>query len=62
MRERRHLERLRRALADGEAACIGSDHAPHTAEEKARPYPQSPSGIPGVQTTLALLLTPLDEG
>ena len=37
--------------------CIGSDHAPHTLAEKDQPYPKSPSGIPGVQTILPLLLT-----
>jgi dihydroorotase len=62
VREARHRDRLREALATGLAACIGSDHAPHTAEEKARPYPQSPSGIPGVQTTLTLLLTAIRDG
>ncbi|QDU66382.1 dihydroorotase [Engelhardtia mirabilis] len=62
VRDARHRDRLRAALADGLAACIGSDHAPHTAEEKARPYPQSPSGIPGVQTTLPLLLTAVRDG
>ncbi len=62
VRERRHRDALRRAAADGTATCIGSDHAPHTAEEKDRPYPQAPSGIPGVQTTLALLLTAVRDG
>ncbi|HKX46376.1 MAG TPA: dihydroorotase, partial [Planctomycetota bacterium] len=62
VREARHRDRLREALANGEAACIGSDHAPHTVEEKAQPYPQSPSGIPGVQTTLGLCLTAVREG
>jgi dihydroorotase len=57
VRDRRHRDALREALADGTLDCIGSDHAPHTAEEKARPYPESPSGIPGVQTILPLLLT-----
>lgn len=62
VREQRHTDRLREALATGIATCIGSDHAPHSREEKARPYPQSPSGIPGVQTTLALLLTAVRDG
>ena len=57
VREVRHRDALRAALRDGVLTCIGSDHAPHTLEEKARPYPQSPSGIPGVQTILGLLLT-----
>jgi dihydroorotase len=62
VRGREHQQRLRRALSRGELDCIGSDHAPHTAEEKARPYPQSPGGIPGVQTTLPLLLTAVRDG
>ena len=41
---------------------IGSDHAPHTSEEKAKPYPASPSGMPGVQTLPAILLTHVAEG
>ncbi len=61
IREARHREALREALADGTIACIGSDHAPHTLEEKSRPYPQSPSGIPGVQTILPLLLIAVRE-
>lgn len=62
VRDRRHGDALREALADGTIACIGSDHAPHTAEEKALPYPKSPSGIPGVQTILPLLLTAVRDG
>jgi dihydroorotase len=58
----RHRDRLRKALADGTATCIGSDHAPHALDEKSKPYPRSPSGIPGVQTTLALLLTAVRDG
>jgi dihydroorotase len=41
---------------------IGSDHAPHTREEKAKPYPSSPSGMPGVQTLLPLLLDHVNAG
>ena len=62
VRERRHQEALRAALRDGVLTCIGSDHAPHTREEKALPYPRSPSGIPGVQTILPLLLTAVRDG
>ncbi len=62
VRDRAHQEVLREAAADGTAACIGSDHAPHTAEEKAQPFPVSPSGIAGVQTTLPLLLTAVRDG
>ncbi len=41
---------------------IGTDHAPHTVEEKERPYPRSPSGTPGVETALPLMLTQMDSG
>lgn len=43
-------------LGQGVVDVIGSDHAPHTLDEKARPYPASPSGMPGVQTLLPLML------
>lgn len=62
VRTRRHQEVLRQALVDGVISCIGSDHAPHTLAEKALPYPQSPSGIPGVQTILGLLLSAVRSG
>lgn len=51
-----HRDALWRAIRDGVVDAIGSDHAPHTQEEKARPYPQCPSGMPGVQTLLPLML------
>ncbi len=44
-------------LHDGTIDFIATDHAPHTAEEKSQPYPRSPSGTPGVQTMLPLMLT-----
>ncbi len=62
VRDERHQKALRRALVEGPVDCIGSDHAPHTLEEKAKPYPYSPSGIPGVQTILPLLLTAVRDG
>ncbi|WP_293907223.1 dihydroorotase [Phenylobacterium sp.] len=49
-------------VANGVADVLGSDHAPHTREEKARPYPASPSGMPGVQTLLPVMLTHVAEG
>jgi dihydroorotase len=49
-------------LGQGVVDVIGSDHAPHTLEEKARAYPQSPSGMPGVQTLLPLMLNHMAEG
>ncbi len=53
---------LWQALAAGIVDIVGSDHAPHTLEEKSQPYPQSPSGMPGVQTLLPLLLDHVNAG
>ncbi|TPW04307.1 MAG: dihydroorotase [Alphaproteobacteria bacterium] len=49
-------------MRNGLVDVLGSDHAPHTAEEKAKPYPQSPSGTPGVQTLVPVMLTHVAEG
>jgi dihydroorotase len=49
-------------LHTGILDCIATDHAPHTLEEKAQPYPHSPSGMPGVETALPLMLTAAMEG
>ena len=62
IRDARHREGLWQAVRDGVVDCIGSDHAPHSLEEKARPYPTSPSGMAGVQTLLPLLLDHLAAG
>ncbi len=62
IRDDRHRQALWRAVDQGIVDCVGSDHAPHTLEEKARPYPQSPSGMPGVQTLLPLLLDHMNAG
>ncbi|MDP6391157.1 MAG: dihydroorotase [Alphaproteobacteria bacterium] len=62
IREARHREGLWRAVADGIVDVIGSDHAPHTAEEKDQAYPASPSGMPGVQTLVPVMLTHVNEG
>lgn len=61
IRKKRHQEALWKALNSGLVDVIGSDHAPHTAEEKARNYPKTPSGIPGVQTMLPLMLNHVHE-
>jgi dihydroorotase len=62
IREARHREALWAAIASGQVDVIGSDHAPHTLEEKARDYPATPSGMPGVQTLLPLLLDHMNAG
>ncbi len=56
IREAEHRRALWCGLHDGVFQTMGSDHAPHTLEEKARPYPTSPSGMPGVETMLPLML------
>lgn len=57
-----HQAGLWHGIAAGVADVLGSDHAPHTKDEKARPYPASPSGMPGVQTLVPLMLTHVAEG
>jgi dihydroorotase len=55
-------EQLWRALCDGRLQVVATDHAPHTLEEKQRPYPSSPSGIPAVENSLALMLNEVHRG
>jgi dihydroorotase len=62
IREAEHQQALWRGVAMGVADVLGSDHAPHTRDEKARPYPASPSGMPGVQTLVPVMLTHVAEG
>jgi len=62
VRDTSHRERLWFAVAQGIADIFGSDHAPHTVEEKARPYPQSPSGLTGVQTLVPVMLDHVNKG
>ncbi|MHA1539857.1 MAG: dihydroorotase [Alphaproteobacteria bacterium] len=56
IRDKKHQEALWEALREGIVDVIGTDHAPHTLEEKAKPYPASPSGMPGVQTLVPIML------
>ena len=62
VREARHRAGLWRGVAQGVVDVLGSDHAPHTLEEKAKPYPESPSGMTGVQTLVPLLLDHVNAG
>lgn len=55
-------EVLWQALRDGIIDFIATDHAPHTLEEKAQEYPKAPSGMPGVETSLPLMLTAAMQG
>lgn len=62
IREAYHREALWKAVNDGLIDVIGSDHAPHTREEKDKPYPESPSGMPGVQTLVTIMLDHVNAG
>ena len=62
VRDATHRERIWRALQQGVVDILGSDHAPHTLEEKAKPYPESPSGMPGVQTLVPIMLDHVHAG
>jgi dihydroorotase len=62
IRNAEHRAGLWYGVDQGIVDVIGSDHAPHTREEKAKPYPASPSGMPGVQTLVPILLTHVAEG
>ena len=62
IRDAYHVAGLWRGIVQGVADVLGSDHAPHTLEEKARLYPASPSGMPGVQTLLPVMLTHVAAG
>jgi dihydroorotase len=55
-------EVLWQALLEGVIDFIATDHAPHTLEEKAKGYPNTPSGMPGVETSLPLMLTQAVQG
>jgi dihydroorotase len=62
IRDQYHVNGLWRGIVQGVADVLGSDHAPHTLEEKAKPYPASPSGMPGVQTLLPVMLNHVAHG
>jgi dihydroorotase len=57
-----HRDAIWRGLGQGVVDVLGSDHAPHTLEEKARPYPESPSGMTGVQTLVPVMLDHVSAG
>jgi len=62
VREKTHMEGIWKGVLDGTVDVIGSDHAPHTKEQKMQTYPASPSGMPGVQTIFLLMLKHFSEG
>ena len=62
IRDKSHTLGLWKALSEGVIDVIGSDHAPHTLEEKKKKYPDSPSGMTGVQTLLPVMLNFVNKG
>jgi dihydroorotase len=62
VRDAEHRAAIWRGLEQGVVDVLGSDHAPHTAEEKAKAYPASPSGMTGVQTLVPIMLDHVNAG
>jgi len=62
LRDRYHQMRLWWGLEQGIVDVLGSDHAPHTLEEKSKSYPATPSGMPGVQTLVPVMLDHVNAG
>jgi dihydroorotase len=62
VRDKAHRAGIWTGVADGTADILGSDHAPHTREEKDHPYPQSHSGMTGVQTLVPIMLDHVNAG
>jgi dihydroorotase len=56
IRKKEHYDRLWVAVKNSVVDVLGSDHAPHSKEDKKKKYPASPSGMPGVQTILPIML------
>ena len=55
-------EILWQRLVDGTIQCIATDHAPHTLEAKSKGFPEAPSGMPGVETSLPVMLNYVNQG
>ncbi len=62
VRESHHRDGVWRGISQGIVDVLGSDHAPHLLEEKAKPYPASPSGMTGVQTLVPIMLDHVNAG
>jgi len=62
VRAPRHRDGIWHGVGQGVIDVLGSDHAPHTLEEKAKPYPASPSGMTGVQTLVPIMLDHVNAG
>jgi len=61
IREKKHQDKLWKAIVDDIADVIGSDHAPHKMTNKKKEYPQTPSGMPGVQTLVPIMLNHINN-
>jgi len=62
VRDKAHRAGVWAGVDNGVADILGSDHAPHTLAEKQKPYPQSPSGMTGVQTLVPIMLDHVNAG
>ena len=62
VRDKAHQHAIWQALCSGVVDVLGSDHAPHTIDEKNQQYPKSPSGMPGVQTLVPVMLDHVNKG
>lgn len=62
VRAARHRNGIWHGISQGVVDVLGSDHAPHTLAEKAKPYPSSPSGMTGVQTLVPIMLDHVNSG
>lgn len=62
VRAARHRDGIWHGIGQGVVDVLGSDHAPHTLAEKAKPYPASPSGMTGVQTLVPIMLDHVNAG
>jgi dihydroorotase len=62
IRDATHRDGVWRGLVQGVIDTVGSDHSPHTREEKAHPYPKTHSGMTGVQTLVPIMLDHVSAG
>ncbi|MGN7961019.1 dihydroorotase [Brucella sp. 22210] len=62
VRDKRHRDGVWKGIDQGIVDVLGSDHAPHTLEEKQKAYPASPSGMTGVQTLVPIMLDHVNAG
>ena len=62
IRDKSHYDKLWYAVKNNFNDTIGSDHAPHLKKNKEKEYPNSPSGMPGVQTLMTVMLNHVNDG